>query len=370
MRSHQQLWHTFTAHLHEVLPDVHRARVRTLALLTLGLLWAEAVALPRVARAVPFGAHWSSVERRLARFVANPNVDPAAIWTALLPTLLAGRAGQALTLVFDPTPHQKRFTLLFLGLIAHKRVLPLAWCVVPQQTDWDDTQLAYLTTLCQQVDRALPPGCQVTLLADRGITSPGVIALCRTLGWHFVLRVSVGAHQTNRVRLHGHEQALWQLVARPGPRFAGPVEVYKDAGWVAVELTVQWPRRFAEPWVLLSDRPAGTAMVRAYRRRFQVEATYQDCKRRGWNVEASKLTDPDRLNRLLLALHLALWWAHHMGMHVIRAGLRRRYDRTDRREKGVFRLGREHLVFEVLHDRCPPLPFRWRTDHWVFTGLT
>ena len=85
MRSHQQLWHTFTAHLHEVLPDVHRARVRTLALLTLGLLWAEAVALPRVARAEPFGAHWSSVERRLARFVANPNVDPAAIWTALLP---------------------------------------------------------------------------------------------------------------------------------------------------------------------------------------------------------------------------------------------------------------------------------------------
>lgn len=367
MRSRLQLWHTFTAQLTALLPDIHGARVRTLALFTLGLLWAEAVALPRIARTVPGSAKWASVERRLARFVANPLVDPEAIWSALLPSLLADRAGQSIEVVFDPTPHQKRFTLLALGMIAHRRVVPLAWCVVPQRTDWDDTQLAYLTALCQRVDQALPPGCQVTLLTDRGITSPGVIALCRTLGWHFVLRLSVSANQANRVRVGGHEDVLWALVDRPGPRFAGPVECFKQAGWVAVELTVQWPTRFAEPWVLVSDQPAGPARVRTYRRRFRVEATYQDCKRRGWNVEASKLTDPARLNRLLLALHLALWWAHQLGCRVIRAGQRSRYDRTDRREKGVFRLGREHLMTELLHDRCPPLPFRQIHGQWVFT---
>jgi hypothetical protein len=370
MRSRRQLWHTFAAQLIEIVPQFHRARLRTLALFTLGLLWAESVALPRVARGLPLIAHWTSLERRLARFVANPKVDPEAMWTALLPTLLAERAGQPLELVFDPTPHQKRFTLLSLGLIAHRRVLPLAWCVVPQRTAWDESQLTYLTTLCERVDRALPAGCSVTLLADRGITSPGVIALCRSLGWHFVVRLSVGANQANRVRLHGHEQPLWELVDRPGPRFAGPVQVYKDAGWVNVELTVRWPNRFVEPWVLLSDRPAGPAIVRAYRRRFRVEATYQDCKRRGWNLEASKLAAPDRLNRLLLALHLALWWAHQLGCRVIRSGRRRDYDRADRRDKGVFRLGREHLLNELLHDRCPPPPFRLIDHRWIFPGVT
>jgi hypothetical protein len=366
MRSRLQLWHSFAAQLHDLLPTVHRTRVRTLALFTLGLLWAEAVALPRVARTLPLAAKWTSLERRLARFVANPKIDPDAIWTVLLPQLLAGRTGQALEVVFDPTPHQERFTLLALGLIDHRRVLPLAWCLVPQQTTWDETQLTVLTRLCQLVDQALPCGARVTLLVDRGITSPGVIALCRQLGWHFVMRVSVSATQTNRVRVQGQEQALWSLVERPGPRFAGPVEVYKQAGWVAAELTVHWPKRFTAPWVLLSDRPAGGVIVRTYRRRFRVEATYQDCKRRGWNVEASKLTAPDRLNRLLLALHLALWWAHHLGRRVIRAGWRSRYDRTDRREKGVFRLGREHLMEELLHDRCPALPFRRIDDQWVF----
>jgi hypothetical protein len=367
MRSRLQLWHSFAAQLTDLLPGVHRTRVRTLALFTLGLLWAEAVALPRVARTLPLATKRSSLERRLARFVANPKVDPEAIWTALLPSLLAGRAGQSLEVVFDPTPHQARFTLLSLGLIDHRRVLPVAWCLVPQQTVWDEAQLTYLTALAQTVDRALPLGAQVTLIADRGITSPEVIALCRSLGWSFVLRVSVSANQANRVRLAGHEQARWTLVNRRGSRFSGPVELYKQVGWVAIELTVHWPKRFAEPWVIVSDCPAGPAVVRTYRRRFRVEATYQDCKRRGWNVEASKLTESDRLNRLLLALHLALWWAHQLGRRVIRSGLRPRYDRTDRREKGVFRLGREHLVTELLHDRCPPLPFRWRLDRWSYT---
>jgi hypothetical protein len=370
MRSRLQLWHTFSAQLIALLPDVHKTRVRTLAMFILGLLWAETVALPRIARTLPLQAKCSSLERRLARFVANPLVDPDAIWTALLPTLRAGRTGQQLEVVFDPTPHRDRFTVLSLGLIDHQRVLPLAWCVVPQQSDWDAPQLTYLSALCAQVDAALPPRCHVTLIADRGITSPGVITLCQNLGWSFVLRLSVGANQTNRVRIHGQEQALWALVDRPGPRFAGPVEVYKQAGWIAVELTVHWSKLYADPWVLLSNRPAGSAIARTYRRRVRVEATYQDCKRRGWQVEASKLTNEDRLHRLFLALHLALWWAHQLGRRVIRAGVRSRYDRTDRREKGVFRLGREHLMTELLYDRCPPLPFRQVHGHWVFSGLT
>jgi hypothetical protein len=369
MRSRLQLWQHFAAQLNELLPAFHRTRVRTLALFTLGLLWAEAVALPRVARTLPLAAKRSSLERRLARFIANEKIDPEAIWTALLPRLLAARVGQDLEVVFDPTPHQDRFTLLSLGLIDHQRVLPLAWCLVPQHASWDDTQLSYLSTLAQMVDRALPVGAHVTLIADRGITSPGVIALCRRLGWSFVLRLSVSANQAHRVRLAGTEQALWPLITRPGPRFAGPVDLYKQAGWLAVEVTVHWPKRFAEPWVIISDRPAGPAMIRSYRRRFRVEATYQDCKRRGWNVEASKITAPDRLARLLLALHLALWWAHQRGRRVIRTGLRSRYDRRDRRDKGVFRLGREHLMAELLHDRCPALPFRQIHGHWVFTGF-
>jgi hypothetical protein len=368
MRSRLQLWHAFDAQLHALLPDVHRARLHVLALLTLGLLWAEAVALPRVAAALPLPAKRPSIEKRLARFLANPRVDAAALWAGLLPALLAERAGQAIELVFDPTPHTDRFTILVLGLVDRSRVLPVAWRVMPQHIAWPAPQRAILTELCTAVARALPPGCRVTLLADRGVTGPAVVALCRALGWSFVLRLSVGPRQANRVRVGAApEQPLWALVTRPGQRFAATVALFKEAGWVPVELTIHWDPHYPEPWVLLSDRPAGPAIVRAYRRRARAEATYQDGKSRGWRLEASKLADPDRLERLLLALHLALWWALQLGHRLIRAGQRPRYDRADRRDLGVFRLGREHLRHELLHDRCPPLPFRLAHGHWAYT---
>lgn len=360
MRSRLQLWHALDAQLQALLPQIHRARLHVLALLTIGLFAADSVSLPRIAAALPLSVRRASSEKRLARFLANPKVTVDALWCGLLPRLLADRAGTAIDLVFDPTPHNARFTILCLGLIDHSRVLPLAWRVVPQQTIWDTPQPTILTELCRTVAAALPSDCSVTLLTDRGITSPAVIALCRSLGWHFVLRLSVSAHQTNRVQTEtAPEQALWELVTRPGQRFAAPVALYKEAGWLTVQLTIHWKRGCAEPWVLLSDCPAGPAIVRSYRRRFRVEATYQDCKSRGWRLEATKLVARERLNRLLLALHLALWWALQLGHRVIRAGLRARYDRTDRRDLGVLRLGREHLCSELLHDRCPPLLFRF-----------
>lgn len=368
MRSRLQLWHAFDDQLHALLPNVHRARLHVLALLTLGLFWAEAVTLPRIAAALPLTATRPSIEKRLARFLANAKVDVDALWRGLLPGLLANRVGTAIDLVFDPTPHNGRFTILCLGLIDHSRVVPLAWRVVPQQTTWDASQIEVLTQLCTAVAAALPPDCHVTLLTDRGITSPAVIALCRTLGWHFVLRLSVGVHQTNRVRVGtAPDQPLWDLVTRPGQRLARTVDLYKDAGWVTVNLTIHWQRGFTEPWILISDLPAGPARVRTYRRRFRVEATYQDCKSRGWRLEATKLTHRDRLHRLLLALHLALWWALQLGHRVIRSGLRSRYDRADRRDLGVLRLGREHLRHELLHGRCPPLLFRAHRGRDVYT---
>lgn len=368
MRSRARVWHAFDRQLQAILPGVNRARLHVLALLTLGLLWAETVTLPQVARTLPLTVKRVSTQKRLARFLANPKVDPDALWRGLLPHLLADRAGTALTLVFDPTPHTDRFTILVLGLLDHSRVLPLAWRIVPQQTAWDADQLTYLSALRETVVAALPPRCTVTLLADRGITSPAVIALCRRLGWSFVLRVSVGAAQTNRVRLgDAPEQPLWDLVTKPGQRFARPARLFKDAGWIALELTIRWDRGHTEPWVLVSDRLIGTAAVQRYRRRFKVEATYQDGKSRGFHVEATTLTDAERLHRLLLALHLALWWALQLGHRLIRAGLRSRYDRADRRDLGVIRLGREHFDDELLSDRIPPLPFRFHHDHWAYT---
>src|SRR5260370_35212624 len=84
----------------------------------------------------------------------------------------------------------------------------------------------------------------------------------------------------------------------------------------------------------------------------RVESTFQDDKRRGWHLEQSLIEDRERLNRLLLALVVAMWWVTHLAASCIHHGHRDRFDRHDRRDKGIFRLGRLWL-FDIF-PRAPP----------------
>ena len=48
-------------------------------------------------------------------------------------------------------------------------------------------------------------------------------------------------------------------------------------------------------------------------------------------------------SRLLLVLFLAFWWLMHLAASCVHSGRRSRYDRHDRRDKGMLRLGRLYL---------------------------
>lgn len=365
MQTRLQLLHSWSLQLHLLLPQLRVTRVRILAVFSLGLLWAGGVQLGRVAAHLPFSVQDLSTERRLRRWLANRQMPVVSTWQPLLAAFLARSRQQDLLLVFDPTPYRDQATVLLLGLVVHKRVLPVAWHVVPGQSAWKHGTWPYLARLCRRVAAVLPADTQVTLLLDRGLVGAEVVDLCQELGWHFVMRLSVDARQGVHVRLaDGRVVPAWHLVAGPGARWQGPVAVFQRDGWRTAQLTIHWPRRYEQPWVLLSSRPAGLARVHEYRRRTQVEAFYQDCKSRGWDLEASKLGERNRLNRLLLALVLALWWCHLLGQQVLRRGMRRQFDRTDRRDLSVLRLGRRWMEWMLAHEHPPPLPFRYQFAHW------
>jgi hypothetical protein len=364
MPTRPRLLHDWTRQVGALLPGVRATRARTLALLALGLLWAGSAALPRVAAALPVAAADASTERRLRRWLANPAVVVAEVWRGVLPALLASRAGQEVLLVLDPTPQNGRFTVLVLGVVCRKRVLP-------QQERWPRPQIAYVRDLFAEVAAALPPGCAVTVVGDRALPSAPVVDACRAVGWHALFRLSVSDRQGHHARLpDGRVLPLWALVTGPGQRWSGPVELFKADGWRPMAATIRWDRGQAEPWVLASTRPGGAARVREYRCRAHAEATYADGKRRGWAIEASKVAAPDRFDRLLLALHLAYWWATQLGLRAIRRGERRRFDRADRRDLSVVRLGRTWLAERLDRPaRRPPLPFRATATGWAFTWL-
>ena len=368
------VWQEWTQQLQTLLPHERLSRLRTLALFSLGMIGAETVRLHRVAAAVPHLARTPpatvpSIERRLQRFLANDRVEVATLWQPLLPHLLAGWAGREATLVFDPTPYGARGTILWVGIVWQGRVLPLAWQHVPQQTPWPGTLPDLLQRLLAPIAAAIPPDCTVTLIADRGVSGPGLLDVARTLGWEVVLRLNVGAQQAHRLRLpDGTEVRLGDWLAQAGRRWRGRVRLFKAAGWREGQLTIHQDAGAAEPWVLLSTRPAGIARVREYRQRGRVEATFADSKRRGWGREQSRVRQAAHVERLLLVWHLALWWRYVLGLHVIRSGQRRRFDRTHRRERSLLRLGWLWLRDRLHHGALPLLLFRQHGGVWIARG--
>jgi hypothetical protein len=137
--SRWKVLHDWMRHVAVLVPGVRVTRTRVLALFALGMREAGTVGLNPVAAALPLGVRVPSTERRLRRFLANPHVSVATLWQPVLPALLAPWAGQEVTLVCDPTPLGAQWTVLWVGIVCHRRVLPVAWRLVPQQDDWPQT---------------------------------------------------------------------------------------------------------------------------------------------------------------------------------------------------------------------------------------
>jgi Transposase DDE domain len=373
MNAPDGLWRQWSGQLRALLPEIHGHRSKTLAFFVLGIVLAGTTRLPRVAETLVgiSAAKTPSSERRLSRFLANQQVAVLPLWTHLLSQFLRFWRDRRLVFVLDATTLDERATVLYLGLLVHSRLLPVSWQVLPVHEQWEQRQWDVVGAL---LDRVIPHlgSADCTLLADRGLVGHPLVQLCQQRGWHYALRLSA-AHTCQPTR--GRWARGWipcrHLVPRCGRHWYGAVRLWQERP-LAAQISATWEPGQKEPWIVLSDRPAGRQRVRAYARRMRVESTFQDRKRRGWDLEGTVIADRARLDRLLLVVFLSLWWLAHLAASCVHHGQRARFDRHDRRDKGIFRLGRLWLldmlrrtVTEASLTRC--LPFRTTPTGWAFS---
>jgi hypothetical protein len=373
MNAWEGLWRQWSSQLRAFLPDVHGHRSKALAFCVLGVVLAGATRLPQVAEALVgvSAAKTPSIERRLSRFLANHQIIVVPLWTHLLGQFLRFWRDRRLVFVLDATSLGDRATVLYLGLLVHSRLLPVSWQVLPVHEKWEQRQWDVVGTL---LDRVIPHlgSADCTLLADRGLVGHPLVQLCAQRGWHYILRLSA-AHTCQPER--GRWARGWipcrHLVPRRGRQWYGAVRLWQEHPLLA-QISATWEPGQKEPWIVVSDRPARRQRVREYARRMRVESTFQDLKRRGWDLEGTVMADRARLDRLLLVVFLGLWWLAHLAASCVHHGQRARFDRHDRRDKGIFRLGRLWLL-DILRrtattaslNRC--LPFRKTPTGWAFS---
>src|SRR5947209_4460262 len=176
----------------QIWSEMHHYRQESLAIAVLGIVLAGQAVIQRVAEILherlSDPCKVSSYERRLQRLIANEELPVTDCWERFLQHTLPFWQKRRAMLVLDCTPYTDRFTIVFVGILVQKRLLPLAWEIMPQSEEWDEGQWSIVERLFAQAAQFLPAQ-QVILLADRGLAALPLIRLCEHHHWHYVLRI-------------------------------------------------------------------------------------------------------------------------------------------------------------------------------------
>lgn len=349
-----QAYHKLLACLCQWLPEERVTRQRNGALLVIGLYASQSVHLAHLVRGLPLGGQDLSLVNRLRRFLDNPRMN---VWTWYRPVgqwLLASLGGQPVRLVIDGTKVGFGHHLLMVGVLYHKRTLPLAWSV--HRGSRGCTTAAKQIALLKRVSSLLPPNSPVSLLGDAEFGSVPLFEWLKQQGWSFVIR-SKGCHM-----VHWSEQPwvkLKDLGLQPGEtRRVGWVAFTRKHALPGLWLVMYWAAGEDEPWYLLSPYPmSARRMISTYRRRMWIEEMFGDFKGHGLDLEATHLQDPQRISRLVWGVCMAFVWLIAVGSWVVKRGLRRLVDCKSRRDKSYFRIGWDWVA------RCfrlgEPVPIRF-----------
>ena len=184
------------------------------------------------------------------------------------------------------------------------RALPLAWRVKP--THGAIGFVAQREAL-QAAARLLPAGAQPVLMGDRFYGSPDLIAWCRSQGWAWRLRLK----QDLLVFEEGGETTLAECFTR-GEHRLRDIELTEKR--VRTNSAMVHEAGHPEPWIIALSQAPSVHTAFDYGLRWGIAAMFSDFKSRGFGLEDSQIRLPGRLDRLILVMALALFWAVSTGM--------------------------------------------------------
>jgi hypothetical protein len=254
--------------------------------------------------------------------------------------LLQQLAGATLVLAMDGSSVGRGCCALMIHVIYKGRALPIAWRVrqSPKGHFPEDLHLAVV----QLVSTVIPPGTNVVFLGDGEFDGTGLQETLRDMGWWYACRTSKG----NTVTWDGETFPVAELGAclKPGRLIELKAVAVTREAYGPVMLLCCWAKGHAEPLYLVSNMSSAEEAIDYYQKRFRIETFFSDQKSRGFNIQKSHLTDPQRLSRLLIAACLAYIWVVYLGSLCDKEGWREIIHRKKRCDLSLFQLGLRLLV--------------------------
>lgn len=314
------------------LPPLRRSQAAVLALWSLGVVLAQRCGQTSVVAVVAdlLGQSEGTVRQRLRewcyaacdkagsrRGIPRRELEVATCFAPLLGWVLAwwdapSPGARRLALALDASSLEARFTVLALCVLYRGCAIPVAWAVVRAQEP--GAWRPHWEGLLRQVHTQVTADWLVVVYADRGLYAPWLFTAIQGCGWHPFLRLNAGPTCSGAYRplTGGGYRPLASLLPQVGAAWRGPVCCFVEHP-VTGTLVARWEPGYAEGWVVLTDLAPERAEVAWYGWRSWIEAGFKDLKRGGWQWQATRMRDPERVARFWLVLAVATLWVVSVG---------------------------------------------------------
>jgi len=242
---------------------------------------------------------------------------------------------------------------LMIHVIYKGRALPLAWRV--RQGPKGHFPQALHMALVELVRERIPEGTEVVFLGDGEFDGIGLQETLNKAGWLYACRTSKSTTATWEGETFALEELGWSLKA--GRLIELKAVDFTHDAYGPVMVLCCWAKGQVEPLYVVSNMEQAEDAIASYQKRFRIETFFSDQKSRGFHIHKSRLSDPQRLSRLLIAACLAYIWVVYLGSLCERDGWRQVIHRSKRCDLSLFQLGLR-LIEHFLNEELPiPVQF-------------
>jgi hypothetical protein len=282
----------------------------TMAAMTALLLKGKPAHLSALAKALPCAGKRDSRAQKLRRWVSNSTIAPEHFITARL-NLLAPLLVHLpeLTLILDRTEWTRlgvHVNLFLCSIAFHGRSFPIHWTLLPTRgcSSLKDQQALLTPVLMALVAHPLLAPMRLTVVADREFCSPTLARWLKSLGIHFCLRVKK-SYRVSRPDIPSTPIRAFFAPCQPGTPYLFTNVLFTEEHQFRCHLFLFWRKDCREPLALMTDREEPPDIIARYQDRMFIETLNRDLKSSGYDIERGKMTDPKRLENVLIPIAFA-----------------------------------------------------------------
>ncbi len=285
--------------------DLSATRRETLAWLALLIMQHGTISLWRLAAYVASAAQTGSIRRRFYRFFQYVRLDSAL--SARVVVELLGLGGKPWVLAIDRTNWdfgKTTINILMISVAWNGMGIPLFWMLLPTAGNSNTSER---TELLDRLRAAFPDLKIAALMGDREFIGDAWMAYLQRAKIPFILRL----RENQYVLREGYAALPLSVIARHlrvGERMIikGCCRLGRHDQTLSSPVRLVVTRIASGELLALACSGRARHALARYRQRWTIETMFGNLKTKGFALEATHLTDPDKLGTLLALLAFAV----------------------------------------------------------------